>query len=57
MKKPKSARIFTKLRKKQAELDRLLKQERAPEGRIRHVDQQIARLIPLLEDEVCKLYS
>lgn len=57
MKKPKSARIFTTLRKKQAELDRLLKQERAPEGRIRHVDQQIARLIPLLEDEVCKLYS
>lgn len=57
MKKPKTPKVSATLRKKRSELDRLLKQERAPVGRIHHVQQQIARLIPLVEKEACKLYS
>lgn len=57
MKKPKTHKISTTFRKKKSELDRLLKQERVPRGRILHVQKQIARLVPLVEAETCKLYS
>lgn len=61
MKKPKAHKISTTLRKKKSELDRLTKRmmegEKVPQGRVKHVQKQIARLIPLVEVETCKLYS
>lgn len=61
MKKLKALKISTTLRKKKSELDRLTKRmeegEKVPRGRIAHVKKQIARLVPLVEAETCKLYS
>lgn len=61
MKKPKAHKISTTLRKKKSELDSLTKRmkegEKVPRGRVKHVQKQITRLIPLVEAETCKLYS